>query len=244
MKTLCFTTLALSFLLTASSLGQAQIITTAATAAAGNVTANTSPGDGNDYQFFGVNLNNSILNSSNYADIAGANNDIAIAASSGADEFGFPSSDTTLTGPNGGSSFETGILFNHSNPGNLLTFQLTPNSTETDFDVFVLVQNYSINGDNAVTLSLQGGTLLQTATQIPTTVAASGAANDFVVFHVTGATTSDVFQVGVTSADGGDYVGGISFANTAVATPEPATYALLGFGVAVLLFRRRLSSSL
>ena len=212
-----------------ASYSQAQIITgDTGTQATGN--GIVAPGDATDYQFYAVNGSDS--------DTLGtpANFTLTLlgAAYSPSDS-GY--STTSLDAPGSTTSFGTGLIYGPQNATKtLLTFTLK-NPAETSFDVYILTQNNfgGANGDSAVALSAGNGAT-QSATVAPT-LAEGDEENDFVEFHVTGATTTQTFSVSATGS--GDYIGGITFADTTSNVPEPATWVFIlgGFG-ALLSFQK------
>jgi hypothetical protein len=235
MKKLIYLNLSLTLLTIGALHSQAQVITgDTGTQVTGN--GIIAPGDATDYQFYAV-------NDSNSATLGTPENFTLDPLGSGYSPGAGGGATTTLEAPGSTTSFQTGLIYG---PGNststLLKFTLT-NPAESDFNVYVLTQNNAsgANGDASVTLSAGSGAN-QSATVDPSIPDNGSTGNDFVEFHVTGATTAQTFSVSATGT--GDYIGGITFADTtpAASTPEPATWALVLGGFAALLgfhkFRR------
>jgi len=165
----------------------------------------------------------------------------------------------TATAPNGssflsGDQYETAPALTDTAEGEtqpgVVYFSLAPGSTETSFDVFVLVNN--VTNDNGfqtseVTLTSDDGsnpvvTDAQTFTPAdPDFGSDPNAIPSYVEFTVTGATAGDKFSVTDNNdgSTGGEAIGGLTFE----AAPEPSTYAMMLGGLALLGFcvRRKLA---
>jgi hypothetical protein len=123
-----------------------------------------------------------------------------------------------------------------------------PTFNYSDFYVYVMYNNDPAEGgmiDSQITLTLasSGGTAItehaQDVTAGPSTESLT--TSDFAVFHVTGATSGDLLEVGYVGS-GGVYgeLGGVSFDQT----PEPSTWAMLLGGLGVMAFVGRFRAKL
>jgi hypothetical protein len=160
-----------------------------------------------------------------------------------------PNGDTFLSGDQyeGGTAY-TDTAEGESQPG-VVYFSLNPGSTETSFDLFVLVNNVTNDNGfqtNEVTLTVNDSTgLLGTDAQTFTPADPDYGANSipsYVEFVITGATSADQFAVTNNNdgSTGGEAVGALTFA----AVPEPSTYAMMVGGLVVIGFcvRRKLAT--
>jgi hypothetical protein len=161
----------------------------------------------------------------------------------------------SITDP-AGTLEKTGIIYGAAAPSgvttdpDLVSFILGPNTGTfnfADFDVYVMVSNAPGAGlsDTELLASVEDATgavgLTPTVgfsiTDNTTTVGTA----TFADFHITGASSGDVLELGAVATPGTTpYLSGVSFRSNTTAAPEPSTNALMLGGLAMLglLFRR------
>jgi hypothetical protein len=148
---------------------------------------------------------------------------------------------TTVTAPDGTGPFQTGIAYTTSCCGQTALLSTFSTLSAGDFTVYVLDGNTDHNGvgNTFIGLGVDNGAAVTTSTALFGT-------NQFTRFDVTGATTSDVFQVYAT-ADTTEHpsLGGLTFSNispSASPVPEPSSISLglLGLGTCITMARRRI----
>lgn len=144
------------------------------------------------------------------------------------------------------------------NPSNLDTKMIGPTSFETDGlmafapDGRLFAGENSYPGDNLYTVNLTTGAstykgdmnhIMYTGTFIGNTLYTFNPANDLSAIFTVDTTTGVATQVGTYTLPNGDPIFASAYLpNPAVATPEPATFTLLGIGTFALLgysWRRR-----
>lgn len=146
---------------------------------------------------------------------------------------------SSLAAPNGAGPFTSGIAYNAAASGELSLIAAFTPSFNGNFTVYVLDNNTDQNGvgNASISLGVNGGA--------PVTVATTDlfSTNRFSVFNVTGATSSDVYQVYATRSDRNAVwaasIGGLTFSDNLSAIPEPSSLSLLGIGVSALVSRRK-----
>jgi hypothetical protein len=133
---------------------------------------------------------------------------------------------TSVIAPGGSSAFTTGIAYLPGPNPVIATF--SPDAAGS-FNVYILDANTDGNnvGNTFVGLGVNGGAEVATATIY------SGL-NEFTEYTVTGALSTDVFQVYAQNTPGNAFssLGGITFGPASTSpVPEPSSLILLGTGV-------------
>jgi hypothetical protein len=139
-----------------------------------------------------------------------------------------------------GVSTQTGILFGRAGNVNQNLLQLNLGHAKFnygDFNLFVMFGNGSGDGqvrDTALTVTdvTKGVALTFSVSDTNTSPADLGVAS-FAEFHIVGASSGDVLQIGATSPPFLNYIGGVSLL---AEVPEPSTYALMLGGFVFLVF--------
>ena len=156
---------------------------------------------------------------------------------------------TTIVDP-AGNSDSSGVVWQFGGPGATVVLTLGDSSTFDYSDFYMTILYNNISGS---TTEYNDTDILLLANGYPNTSNAYSVANvttgldagDVVEFHITGATAGEYFGLSALSANADDGnmigLGGISISQTQITVPEPGTWAMLGAGLAAMVFfvRRR-----
>ncbi|HZL26828.1 MAG TPA: PEP-CTERM sorting domain-containing protein [Acidobacteriaceae bacterium] len=193
----------------------------AATISAGTptpvVNGGTAPGSATNYDFRDFGQNGQPYDLTDYS-----------VSTAGDNQFPGNGNYTTLIAPDGSGPFFTGIAYVAGPDPVIATF--SPDS-DGSFSVWILDANTDgLNvGNTFVGLGVNGGAAVNTATVYQ-------GLNEFTRYDVTGALSTDVFQVYATYTVGNTWssIGGVTFSDITPSTPavpEPSSLVLLGTGL-------------